>query len=365
MGIISKTTKVKLWGKNMKPFLAFGYNGKKGDIIEVSIEHLNENSRALIDVQCDYCGRTKTITFSHYNKCNHSNNLYACTHCVGNKVAETNLERYGVPNTTMLQEVKDKMAITNMERYGVENIFQFKDCKEKIKQSMNEKYGVDRIMQSEYGKEKMRNTYIEKYGVLNPSQLQEVKNKIASTNVERYGGIAPAKSSEVREKMCQTLYSNSSQKVSKQQNYINTLYQGILNFPIKHYNVDIYLPEDNLTVEYDGGFHLGNVITGRETMEEFDRKEIIRNNIIKREGYKQMRIISSEDLLPSDSILLQMLFDTRNYFSFYPNHFWIEFNIDTSSLRNAEHPQGISYSFGELRRIKNSDMSIIAQQLNI
>ena len=185
MGIISKTAKVKLWGKNIKPLLAFGYNGKKGDIVNVNIEHLNKDSCALIEVQCDYCGRIKTITFSHYNKCKHSNNLYACTHCVGHKVVETSLERYGVPSTTMLQEVKDKMT---------------------------------------------------------------------STNMERYGGIAPAQSPEVREKITQTLYANSSQKASRQQRYINNLYKGILNYPVKHYNVDIYLPDDDLTIEYDGEY---------------------------------------------------------------------------------------------------------------
>lgn len=366
MGILNRTAKVKLWGKNMKPLLALGYSGKKGDIVDVDIEHLSTDSRALIDVRCDYCGCIKTITFSHYNKCKRSNNLYACTHCVGNKVAETNMERYGVPNVTMLQEVKDRITMTNMERYGVENIFQFEDCKEKIKQSMNEKYGVDRIMQSEFGKEKMRNTCIEKYGVLNPAQLQEVKDKMAITNMERYGGIAPANSIEVREKISHTLYMNGTTSTSKQQRYINNIYQGILNFPVKYYNVDIYLPEDNLSIEYDGGFHLGNVITGRETMEEHNQKEIIRNKVIKNEGYKQMRIISEKDLLPSDTVLLQMLFYARDYFSQYPNHSWIEFNIGTSTVRNAENKNGTPYDFGVLRTIKDSDLFAIENKdLNI
>ena len=220
---------------------------------------------------------------------------------------------------------------------------------------MNEKYGVDRIMQSEFGKEKMRNTCIGKYGVLNPAQLQKVKDKMASTNIERYGGIAPANSIEIREKMSKTLYVNGTTPTSKQQRYINNLYQGILNFPVKYYNVDIYLPKDNLTIEYDGGFHLGNVITGRETMEEHTKKEIIRNNTIKREGYKQMRIISLNDKLPSDAILFQMLSDARTYFA-TTSHTWMTYDIDKSLLFNAEHKDGTPYDFGVLRTIKESDL---------
>ena len=70
-----------------------------------------------------------------------------------------------------------------------------------------------------------------------------------------------------------------------------------------------------------------------------------------------MRIISSHDKLPSDTVLLEMLEYARNYFTLYPNHSWIEFNIDTSSIRNAEHKQGIPYSFGSLRTIKNNDIN--------
>ena len=51
-----------------------------------------------------------------------------------------------------------------------------------------------------------------------------------------------------------------------------------------------------------------------------------------------------------------MLQDARNYFSLYPNHSWIEFNIDASIVRNAENKQGSPYDFGVLRTIKDSDI---------
>lgn len=361
MGIISKTAKVRLWGKNMKPLFAFGYNGVKGDMVNVNIEHLSKNSKVLIDVQCDYCGRIKTITFEHYNNCKHSNGLYACTHCVGYKVAETNIKRYGVSNVTMLQEVRDKIASTNRERYGVENVFQSEDCKEKIKQTVKEKYNADTIMQSEYAKEKMKNTCVQKYGVSNPSKLQEVKDKMAQTNIERYGGIAPANSLEVREKMAKTLYQNGTTPTSKQQLYIFNFYKTInptieINYPVSYYKSDICFPDEKLAVEYDGGFHNGQVQLGQITQEEFNKKELIRDKVIKSEGYKIIRIKSNADRLPQDIILLQMLSEAKQYFSKYPNHSWIEYDIDSFIMRNAEHTEGVPYNYGELRKIKDSDL---------
>lgn len=64
-----------------------------------------------------------------------------------------------------------------------------------------------------------------------------------------------------------------------------------------------------------------------------------------------MHIISLSDKLPSDCVLLKMLSDAEQYFVDYPNHSWIEFYIDNSIVRNAEHKDGMSYDFGELRKI--------------
>ena len=65
-----------------------------------------------------------------------------------------------------------------------------------------------------------------------------------------------------------------------------------------------------------------------------------------------MRIISLKDKLPSDEILLQMLSEAKQYFFDYPNHSWIEFNIDTSTVRNAEQKDGVFFDYGKLRKIK-------------
>lgn len=205
---------------------------------------------------------------------------------------------------------------------------------------------------------KQREIMLEKYGHESTMQVPEIREKVLNTNLKKYGYKSPAKSLEVREKIMQTFYANSSQKTSKQQCYINNLYNGILNFPVKYYNIDIYLPYDNLAIEFDGSGHMISVLYGNETMEEYQRKEIIRSKTIKNEGYKQMKIVSNNNKLPSDEILLQMLNDTKQYFSDYPNHSWIEFNIDTSTVRCSEHKDGVFFDYGELRTIKKTDLDL-------
>ena len=99
-----------------------------------------------------------------------------------------------------------------------------------------------------------------------------------------------------------------------------------------------------------------SVFLGDVTEEEFKKKEIYRNVSLNKEGYKQMRIISTKDLLPDDYILLEMLTQAKEYFSNYPNHSWINFNIDSSSIFNAEHREGVFFDYGKLRTIKEFDL---------
>ena len=149
------------------------------------------------------------------------------------------------------------------------------------------------------------------------------------------------------------MYKNNTQKTSKQQFYLHNLYGGELNYPIKYYDVDICLLDEKIAIEYDGSGHELNVKLGRMTQEEFNQKETIRNIIIKKEGYKQIRIISSKDLLPSDKILLKMLSIAKEYFN-TTSHTWVNFDIDNSRIINAENKDinGVFINYGELRKIK-------------
>lgn len=164
-----------------------------------------------------------------------------------------------------------------------------------------------------------------------------------------YGVEYGAQSPIIREKIHQSYYDNQSLPASYQQKYICHLYNMKLNYPIKYYNVDMCDIDNKLICEYDGGGHKLSVKLGSMSEEEFNQKEIVRNNIIKREGYKIFRIISSKDKLPNDDILLEILREAKKYFKEYPNHSWMEFNIDNNCIRNAEHKNGIPFNFGKIK----------------
>lgn len=400
MPILTKEVEVKLWGNNIRHYYNMGYSGKHGDIISVKVEDLSSGSNVKIQYLCDYCEKEViTIVYADYTRRIKETGKMACRQCFSKKTEETTFIRYGASSYAKTNEFKEMMENMMQEKHGVKHYSQTKEYKEKWHKTCKERYGEDYRQQfinkafktfrektgydypsqSPEVREKMVKSCIDHYGVSNPQLSSEVREQTERTNLQLYGYIAPSQSPkikakvaqinfekhgyysplqlpEVRQKIAKTLYANSSQKASRQQRYICKLYQGKLNFPIKFYCADICLLNDNLAIEFDGSGHMLNVTMGRETIEEYTQKEIVRHNVIKREGYKQMRIISSKDLLPSDQILLQMLQQAKQYFSEYPNHSWYEYDIDSSIVRNAEHKEGVPYNYGELRKIKDSDI---------
>ena len=324
MGLITKEVEVKVNSKTVKYYESLGYKIPKkeasdkhvkrfkkgftydfGNIFIVKVDDLTRNSKVKVLVKCDYCNKEKYIEYRKYLDSVEKYDIYACNKCLHYKTEKTNFTKYGTPYYSSTLE-----------------------CKEKVK-----------------------NTCIDIYGTDCPARNEKIKEKTRLTNLQKFGFENPMQSQEIREKVNETLCKNGNVKTSKQQLYLHNLYGGKINYPISYYSIDICFPEEKLIIEYDGGGHDLRVVLGRLTQEEFNQKEIIRNNIIKREGYKQMRIISTTDLLPSDETLLQMLTQAKEYFSTYPEHSWYEYNIDTSTVRNAEHKEGVFFDYGELRKI--------------
>lgn len=295
MGIISKTVSVKIAAKTFKHYKSLGYQfNNLGEEIEVKVEDLPNSSHEKVLVGCEKCNKNRSIIYRDYIKAINKNGHYYCQSCAR------------------------ALCYANSTN------------KKTHKKGAGRKKGY--------------------------SRSEETKEKFVATMKERYGVENPAQSPEILAKAAKTYYKNSSKECSKQQFYIYNLYNtnnsASLNYPISYYNVDICFIKEKLVCEYDGGGHFLNVVTGKITEEEFLKKEIVRFLTIKKEGYRQIRIVSSKDKLPPDQILLRMLSEARNYFLEYPNHSWIEFNIDLSAVRNAEHKDGVFYDYGELRAIK-------------
>lgn len=333
MGLITKEVILKPKGKAASYYKNLGYNWLKGESITVPICDLQIHSNIPVQCICDYCSNEFMMTYNSYNRAMNSIvQKLSCEKCGNIKQSEVLMITYGVTNISQIPGVTEKKIQTNISKYGM-LYTQTDECKQKV-----------------------INTNIQKYGIPFHALNDEVQQKKINTNISRYGASNPFGNSKVKEKITNTKYKNGLVATSKQQEYICNLYHMKLNYPIKKWNVDMIDLENRLVTEFDGGGHFLQVKLGSMTLEDFKQRERVRELMIKREGYKMMRIISRKDYLPSDAVLLQMLSITTQYFSDFPQHSWIKFDIDNGIVRNTENMDGVLFDYGKLRKIKAYDL---------
>ena len=106
---------------------------------------------------------------------------------ISEKLKQTNLGKYGVEFPFQSNEIQLKVKESVKEKYGVENISQLENTRLKVKESIKEKYGVENISQCEEIQDKIKLNNIKKYGYIHTSKIPEVKEKIKNTNIEKYG----------------------------------------------------------------------------------------------------------------------------------------------------------------------------------
>lgn len=150
------------------------------------------------------------------------------------------------------------------------------------------------------------------------------------------------------ERINKTMYENGTQKCSMQQKYIHQLVGGELNFPIKGSTLDIAFLEDKLYVEYDGSGHDLSVKLESMTQDEFNQKEIDRRYALYRSGWKEIRIISRKDYLPSNHKILEMINYAKEYLD--TGHSWIKFDIDKGIVKSSQFEK--DYNYGEIKRMR-------------
>jgi len=178
------------------------------------------------------------------------------------------------------------------------------------------------------------------------------QERVQATVLEKYGVKNVLSSPEIREKIRQTLYKNGTAPCSNQQKYMHNLIGGELNYPIKTLFLDIAFPDEMIYLEYDGSGHRMSITLGTFTEDEFVKRERNRTYGLFRSHWREIRIISTKDLIPSDQKLLEILTYARTYLN--QNHHYIKFDIDNSKIINSQGE--FDYDFGELRKIKPTDI---------
>jgi len=362
------------WNSKIKRYyVEKGYTyTKMGDVFLVKLEDLTKRSAKRIKIKCDYCLEDYETTYLNYTQQKEKNIIKkdACLKCrkhkliesnqlkygvnstsqipeVKKKQMETNLKKYGFTNAAKSEIIKEKMKKTSLERYGYESPFSSPEVQEKINKTNQEKYGVDYPFQSQEIMKKVKETNLKLYGYENPIQNELIKSRALMTNLKKYGVKNPFELEEFQIKAKNTIYNNDTGARSKQQIYISTLLKGILNYPVRYYLLDIAFPDENVFIEYNGGGHDLCVKLGTMTQEEYTQKEIVRNNILKREGWKNITIISRKDYLPNDKIIKKMLEDGKSIFA--QGRSWVVFDIDNNNYCYFNFKE--AYDYGTLIKI--------------
>ena len=396
--LISEEVEVTVNYKNIKRYKHYNYefptfinekgslSVKRGTKIKVRIEHLDIKSGANIVYVCDYCGEKVNVRYCDYMK-HYQEGIKidkdCCKSCIGEKTKENMVNKYGVTSPFSLKEVREKSSKTVKDRYGVNNVFQLQSVKDKSREATMEKYGVEWYVQTDeyterykktcidrygydnvskspdiiqkikdvqferYGgfytktdefKAKYKSTCFDKYGVENLFQADFVKNKIIKYNYDKYGVSHPMKIPSIKNdrirKMIFTKYRNGNGQSSRQQDYLHTIFGGEINYPVDRCCLDIALVANKIYCEYDGSGHELSVLMGSTTKSEFDKKEMGRKFYLRSKGWREFRIISNKDLIPSVNVLIDMKNISEEWFS--KHHYWIKFDIDNNTIENSE-----------------------------
>ena len=188
-----------------------------------------------------------------------------------------NIETYGVRSTALLPEVKEKQKQTNLEKYGSTCALCNEEIKKKSITTLQEHYGVDNVMQSEEIRQKASATKLSNsfdivmerwkpfvIPLFDKSEYQgfdkpfvynwkcskcgnEFKQRIYVTGLgdDRYVPRCP-----------NCFPKKKSIKEQKVLNFVKSIYDGTIiendRNIISPQELDIYLPEKHLAIEFDG-----------------------------------------------------------------------------------------------------------------
>lgn len=276
----------------------------------VKVEDLPKNSSKItVRVQCDYCGKIIPKIYQALIKERERSpvNKDCCYDCRHLKVEESNLLVYGVKSTNSLESVIEKRKSTNIEKYGVDNVMKNGAIKEKVGKTNLRKYGEIAPCKNKEVKKKLIMTNIKKYGFASPTLNKKIREKQLKTMTIKYGEQYPMKLDFVKEKSKKSMYENDTAPCSKSQRKVYEYIGGELNYPIGYYSLDIAFPEEMIYIECDFSGHWLRVKLGHMTEEEWKSYELKRWYFLYRRGWKEIRIVSKKDYLPSKDDLIKLI----------------------------------------------------------
>jgi len=134
---------------------------------------------------------------------------------------------------------------------------------------------------------------------------------------------------------------------SKQQNYINNIVNGKVNYFFERYYLDIALIDKKIYIEYDGGGHNILIKRGQITKEEFNKKQINRYIFLKSKGWKEIQIISSKDLLPDEELIKNLISKSIKYLE--NGHHVIKIDFDKMKIKCSQFEEDVKCEIANIK----------------
>jgi hypothetical protein len=148
-----------------------------------------------------------------------------------------------------------------------------------------------------------------------------------------------------------TLFENGSAPVSCQQKYIQSSIGGILNYPVHTLSLDVAFPEQKIYLEFDGSGHDLNVKRGEKSREDFEKYEKARWYALNRRGWKEIRVVSKKDYLPTKHKVKEIYEYAVDFLN--SGSSWICFDIDNLLVNSSSMSE--FYEYGKLKAIRKSN----------
>lgn len=232
---------------------------------------------------------------------------------VRERIKKTNKQRYGTEHPLQNSKILKKQKKTVREKYGVDNVSQLNWVNEKKKETCLKNYGVEWILENNDLK---RQRMIEKYGVDNSSKREKIKEqysrnrrksfakKLISGNrlndevepnfnvsdwmgvdiehpfkCKRCGDIFESRVRSDRKVRCPNCY--PSQNTSKAEKEIYYFVDELLDCEvnenvwdvIENQELDIYIPEKQIAIEYDGLYYHSEINGGKDRNYHINKTE--------------------------------------------------------------------------------------------
>lgn len=257
------------------------------------------------------------------------------------KIKTTCLEKYGVDNPLKSDIILEQIKQTNLKRYGFENPFNNPTTQDNIKKTNLEKHGVKYTFQSDAIKQKIKETNIKRYGKihylktdlgkakLRKKSLTRKFNKILNSpkftsltplfNLDNYNGVKDERY-KFQCNDCITTFEDHLDNgriprcyvcdplpyTSKYENEIVDFIKSILSIDcnistsnrsiISPLELDIYLPEYNLAIEFNG-LYWHSELQGKDSQYHLNKTNLCLNK-----GIDLLHIFEDEWVYKSDIV---------------------------------------------------------------